>query len=102
MDTRIIKIVEKYADIIKSRHNPLKVYLYGSHAKGAGGNQSDIDVAVVFPELEASNYMNIFGDLFSIATDVDTRLEPNMFIDDGVEDKYSMLYEVLRTGYEIS
>jgi hypothetical protein len=45
--------------------------------------------------------MDIFGELFSLAADVDERIEPNLFVDDGVEDIYSILYEIAKTGLEI-
>lgn len=95
------EIVQKYAAMVKQRYNPLNIYLYGSYARGEDSRHSDIDIAVVFPKLKESDYMEIFGNLFSLAADVDERLEPNLFIDDGTTDKYSMLYEVKRTGLEI-
>jgi len=101
MDYGIIKIVERYADVIRKQYNPLKVYLYGSHAKGENNTHSDIDVAIIFPKLEATKYFDIFGNLFALASDIDERLEPNLFIDDGEISKYSMLYEVVTTGREI-
>jgi len=91
----------QYANLVKEQYNPLKIYLYGSCVRGENGAYSDIDVAVVFPEIKADEYMEIFGNLFSLASDIDERLEPNLFIDDGTEDKYSMLYEVVSTGREI-
>ena len=101
MDRAVNEAVEQYAAIVKERYNPLKIYLYGSHAKGKNDENSDIDVAVVFPVLNHSDYMTVFGDLFLLAADVDSRIEPNIFIDDGNIDRFCMLYEVVKTGQEI-
>jgi predicted nucleotidyltransferase len=102
MDNRVYEVVQKYASIVKRQYKPSKIYLYGSHAKGIHNDKSDIDVAVVFPSLSSKDYMDVFGNLFSLAANVDERIEPNLFVDDGAEDKYSMLYEVMRTGREIN
>ena len=101
MDNRIDEVVRQYAGVVKRQYNPSKIYVYGSCAKGTNNHESDIDVAVVFPSLNNNEYMDIFGNLFSLAAGIDERIEPNLFIDDGVNDKYSMLYEVMRTGREI-
>lgn len=102
MDTRISEAVNKYADLIIQQYSPSKIYLYGSYAKGQNDFSSDIDVAIVFPSMPISEYMKIWGELFSLAADIDERIEPNLLIDDGIEDKYSMFYEVVTTGVEIT
>jgi predicted nucleotidyltransferase len=101
MDKSVNETVAQYAKNVKTRFNPKAVYLYGSYAKGTAREDSDIDIAVVFEGLDNSAYMDVFGNLFVIAADVDARIEPNLIIDDGDNDKYSMLYEVQRTGVEI-
>ncbi|MDR1540825.1 MAG: nucleotidyltransferase domain-containing protein [Clostridiales bacterium] len=101
MDKIVNENVTKYARNITSKFNPKAVYLYGSYAKGTARENSDIDVAVVFDKLDDGTYMSVFGNLFVLAADVDARIEPNLILDDGDVDKYSMLYEVQRTGVRI-
>ena len=42
------KIIEM-ADRIVARFNPDKIILFGSHARGEGGQDSDVDLLVVMP-----------------------------------------------------
>jgi len=42
------KIIEM-ADRIVARFNPDKIILFGSHARGEGGQDSDVDLLIVMP-----------------------------------------------------
>jgi predicted nucleotidyltransferase len=101
MDKVVNEKVMRYAQKVKKMFNAKAVYLYGSYVKGTACEDSDIDVAVIFDHLDKGAYMNVFGNLFVLAADVDARVEPNLILDDGLVDKYSMLYEIQRTGIEI-
>ena len=102
MDYRIDGVVKKYADVVNRRFNPLKIYLYGSYTKGNNCENSDIDIAVVIPVTQTNEYMAIFGELFSLAAEIDERIEPNLFIFHDIDDKYSILHEIVTTGVEVS
>lgn len=61
-------------DRIVEQFQPLKIILFGSHARGEATAHSDIDLLVVFPELEHQREMTIsilgaLGDL-PIAKDI--------------------------------
>jgi predicted nucleotidyltransferase len=61
-------------DRIVEHFQPLKIILFGSHARGEATAHSDIDLLVVFPELEHPREMTIsilgsLGDL-PIAKDI--------------------------------
>ena len=98
MDIGINEIVRRYAGRVKEQFNPKNIYLYGSHAKGTADEHSDIDIAVVIEPTDGKEFMNIFGKLFVVAADIDGRIEPNLLIDDGEDDKYSFLNEIKETG----
>jgi len=102
MDSTVNNLALEYARKVHEAHNPKAVYLYGSYAKGTYGKYSDIDVAVVFESLDKEKYMDVFGNLWTIAAHVDGRIEPNLFIDDGEEDRFSMLYEIKKTGHIVN
>ncbi|MDR3121656.1 MAG: nucleotidyltransferase domain-containing protein [Clostridiales bacterium] len=101
MDKIVNEKITRYAQNVKKRFHTKAVYLYGSYAKGTAREDSDIDIAVIFDHLDRSAYMSVFGNLFVLAADVDARIEPNLILDNGDIDKYSMLYEVQHTGIEI-
>jgi len=101
MDNRIDTAIKEYAKIISEEYRPKEIYLYGSYARGEERESSDIDIAVIIEPTDTSKYMSIFGKLFAYAAKVDGRIEPNLLIDDGEDDKYSFLYEVKRTGRRI-
>ena len=48
----VIDIVRKYKEMVLSTIGPASVYLYGSYSKGSAREDSDIDVAVVVPEVK--------------------------------------------------
>lgn len=80
-----------------------KVLLYGSHAKGNAGQDSDIDVAVVVAETDHSRRIEITARLFDSAFRIDPALEPKCIFQDEYEDhdQASILAEILATGVEI-
>ena len=53
-------------------HTEPKVIMYGSYAKGYANPDSDIDVAVIVPELEITDHWeqsaDLWGDVFKVNT----------------------------------
>jgi uncharacterized protein len=75
MDRKIIKSVEKFAEIVNKEFNVKKIILYGSYAKGTSTDYSDIDVAVIFDRYDG-DVLKANSRLFSIVRDIDVRIEP--------------------------
>jgi len=72
--------------------------MYGSYAKGHATPDSDIDVAVIVPQLEITNHWEQSADLWGDVRKVNVLIEPVLLEDN--ED--SMLYrEVMRTGVSV-
>jgi len=101
MDNAVNEIVTAYAKRVYDEFKSKAIYLLGSYARGNQTSHSDIDVAVVFNDVPNDKYMAIYGKLWEVAGQFDGRIEPKLLIDDGVEDRFSMLYEVARTGQMI-
>ena len=101
MDRNIDFIVNEYARQVHKTYNPKEIYLYGSYARGEEKQHSDIDIAVVLEHIDIKKYLDVYGELWSIAAHIDGRIEPKLIIDDGKYDKYSFLYEVKKTGVKI-
>jgi predicted nucleotidyltransferase len=43
--------IDKMAEHIASRFHPVKILLFGSHAHGTAGPDSDVDLLVILPEV---------------------------------------------------
>lgn len=95
MDKRkAVSIAKKYKKAVVSAIGPAKVYLFGSYSKGCARPDSDIDIAVVVPNIEG-DYLSVAARLWRITIDVDTLIEP-VLIEEG---QPSPLYEdILQTG----
>ena len=57
----VIDVVRRYKDKVVSLMGPATVYLYGSYSKGTAREDSDIDVAVVVPEVNSPLYEDILS-----------------------------------------
>ena len=89
-----IAAVRQYKDLVLDHFGSATIYLYGSYSKGKARPDSDIDVAVVVPEVK-DDFLKASALLWSLTWDVNTLIEP-ILID---QSHPSPLYEdVLRTG----
>ena len=72
----VIEIVRKYKEAVLSKMDgPVTVYLYGSYSRGKAHSGSDIDVAVVVPEVK-DDFLTASSLLWSLTWDVSTLIEP--------------------------
>lgn len=98
--TNAREIARKYIILLKKNNfNIEKAYLFGSHAKGRVTENSDIDLAVVFRELEDSFDMQV--QLMKLRRKIDTRIEPHPFLESDFDDSNPLVHEILDTGMEI-
>lgn len=90
----VIGIVKKYKESVAAKFGPATVYLFGSYSKGSACPDSDIDVAVVVPEVHG-DFLKESAKLWRITLDVNTLIEPVL-----IDARYpSPLYEdILLTG----
>jgi predicted nucleotidyltransferase len=92
-----IDIVRNYKKAISHLFDTAQVYLYGSYSKGYAHAESDIDVAVVVPELHG-DWLALSTRLWVIAPKVDIHIEPVLM----EENEPSPLYhDVMRTGIAV-
>lgn len=95
MDQRqVIRIVKKYKKAVTRQIGPVAVYLFGSYSKGYAREDSDIDVAVVVPEVQG-DFLKESAKLWRLTLDVNTLIEPVL-----IESSHpSPLYEdILQSG----
>lgn len=79
MDRKIIKIVKRYAELVKDVTDVDMIVIYGSAAKGKMKEYSDIDVAIILDDL-TEDYLELSIKLVRLIHKVDIRIEPNLLI----------------------
>ena len=91
--------MQRYKQVIAPRFGGrLKVFMYGSYAKGNPNPWSDIDVAVIVPHVDDKMWLQQSADLVSDGRTVNSLIEPVLM----EEHEDSILYEdVMRTGVAV-
>jgi predicted nucleotidyltransferase len=75
--TEALNVVQKYAELVTKIFYFQKIILFGSYVKGNPREDSDIDVAIVFPDYE--NRLDRQVELMKLTRQIDTRIEPHPF-----------------------
>lgn len=93
----VIKVVRQYKQLVLAHFGQAVVYLYGSYSKGTAHNGSDIDVAVVVPEVN-DDFLKSSALLWSLTWNLNTLIEPVL-----IDKRHpSPLYEdIVRTGVRV-
>ena len=103
MDKIINNTIARYLDLIKTEFPDIKsVYLFGSYAKGVSTDDSDIDLALVFTELEDSKRFDIQVQLMLLAAQIDSRIEPHPISHDDFNSGNPFVVEIRKTGIEVA
>ena len=95
VDKKTVEIARLYAQKVRSCMPVSMVVLYGSHARGTAGKDSDIDIAVVVDEFHG-DYLKTSADLFNLVRTVNKRIEPVLLSREN--DKSGFLENVLKHG----
>jgi predicted nucleotidyltransferase len=94
------EIARKYFDFVKENEvNVKKGYIFGSFAKGTANEDSDIDLAIVFNELDDTFDMQV--KLMKIRRKFDSRIEPHPFRESDFQNSNPLAYEIMKTGVEL-
>ncbi|NUQ36751.1 MAG: nucleotidyltransferase domain-containing protein [Caldilineales bacterium] len=94
----VIRLVREFLRILYSQDIHIEaVYLYGSHAIGAADADSDIDVAIVSPDLSGDRLQDWMR-LTMTATQVDLRFEVVGFRPEQFRDEHPLAWEIKTRG----
>lgn len=94
---QVIAIVREYKKAIAEHYKDACVYLYGSYSKGNANENSDIDVAVILPDVQG-NWFLLVPPLWKYARQINSLIEPVLL----AADEHSPLYDdIMRTGIAI-
>jgi len=94
-----LKIAKAYAGLIKKQFNPIDIILFGSFAKGTFRKESDIDIAVVFPDYDDSFDMQL--ELMRLRRKIDSRIEPHPFKQRDFNKFNPFAAEILKYGQRV-
>lgn len=103
MDKNIDTTIAKYLKLIKAKYSNIeKVYLFGSYAKGKSTDDSDIDIALVFTNLDDSKRFDIQVQLMMLAAQIDSRIEPHPISHNDFNSENPFVAEIKKTGIEVA
>lgn len=103
MDKRIDTAIAKYLELIKEKFSDIEsVYLFGSYAKGKSTDDSDIDLALIFRDLDNSSRFDIQVQLMLLAAKIDSRIEPHPISSEDFNSGNPFVAEIKKTGIELA
>ena len=89
-----------YVNQLKMSYSDLKkVYIFGSFVKGSFRKDSDIDMALVFDDVEDTFDRQV--QLMKIRRNYDSRIEPHVFRLADFNKSHPLAAEIMSTGIEI-
>ena len=98
--TDALKIANNYAVVVNAKYKYLKIYLFGSYARGNQNEDSDIDIAVVFKDY--NNLMDMQLELMRMRRKIDSRIEPHPFRESEFLMTNPIVNEIIKYGQEIN
>ncbi|MCL2806756.1 MAG: nucleotidyltransferase domain-containing protein [Coriobacteriia bacterium] len=90
--------VKRYTEVVTRALSPAAIVLYGSHAKGNAGEDSDIDVAVIFDGFQG-DWLETSSSLWRMRRGISYNIEPILL--DSQDDKSGFVANVFKTGQVI-
>ncbi|WP_457551675.1 nucleotidyltransferase domain-containing protein [Desulfobacula sp.] len=95
------KIARNYVNfLMKKDSNIKKAYIFGSYVKGTVNEDSDIDLAIIFKNLE--DFFDMQVKLMKLRRKFDTRIEPHAFRESDFHILNPLANEIIKTGLEIT
>ena len=97
--TDALTLVHKYAEVVRGVFDCQKIILFGSYATGNPREDSDIDIAVVFPNYDSRFVRQV--ELMKLTRHIDTRIEPHPFQENEFVLSNPFVNEIMKYGMEI-
>ena len=102
MDKGINITIEDYLKLIRQKYSGIKkAFLFGSYAKGTSNQDSDIDLVLIFNELDDSERFDIQVQLMLMSSQIDSRIEPHPISYSDFISGNPFVEEIQKTGIEI-
>lgn len=98
----ILEKARRYLDLLQARGMRIqRAYLFGSHARGQAHPGSDIDLAIVSPDL-SGDWLDDFCLLTRLADEVDPWIEVIPFLPEDFREENPLVFQVKSTGILLS
>lgn len=102
MDKKTDKLIKQYiTSVANQTPGFVTAYLFGSFAKNNQTSESDIDIALIFDNLQDSDKFDIQVQLMLLASRFDSRIEPHPLSKQDLISDTPFVYEIKKTGIEI-
>jgi predicted nucleotidyltransferase len=96
----IIDITTKYIQSIpKDKYHLSKAYLFGSYARNNENLNSDIDIALIFSNM--NDRLQTQLELMKLRRNIDLRIEPHPFNENDFVNPDPLVTEILTFGLEL-
>jgi predicted nucleotidyltransferase len=96
----VAQSVTRFLTVLRQRRRIQAAYIYGSQAKGAAAEWSDIDLAVISLDFSADLFQEQLA-LMRLAAQVDDRIEARPFAPEDFNASDPMVSEIRRTGVRV-
>jgi predicted nucleotidyltransferase len=98
VNRNILRATKQYISALRNSGIHIQAaYLYGSQAKGTAREWSDIDVAIIAPNLSGDWHDDLVR-LNLIANQVDSRIEAVGYLPENFRDESPLAWEIKTTG----
>ncbi len=98
VEKKIIRMLERYKELLTQHMVVEDLILYGSHARGEARRESDVDVAVVVDTI-SGDYFSTRPLLWKLRRRIDDRIEPVLV--EKSNDASGFLAEITKNGITI-
>jgi len=100
MDKRdALKIAKRYVDKVSEKYQIENVILFGSFAKGTQHDDSDIDLAIIFNQIDDAVDLQV--ELMCLRSENDLMIEPHPFSHSDFNLSNPVVAEILKNGIEL-
>jgi len=95
---KTIKIVKRYIAELEKNQIPIKkAIVFGSHARGVAGSESDIDVALISEAFSGDRFEDR-RKIVPLRRKIDSRIEPMPFTPEDFDNGGMLAEEIKKTG----
>ena len=100
IDKSVETNIKRYIEKVKEHYNIETVILFGSYAKGLNTADSDIDIAIISPDIK--NKYDDMAVLMGLTWGIDTRIEPHpiKLADYELREDY-FIKEIINSGIDL-